>query len=206
MAESSTEDGAPNPETKGDEQRKVPVEALAKERAEKRAARDEAKKLTEELETVRKTATISAEDYAKLAEELAEEARKAVEAELQPYRADVAKYKMAMQLGLNEPQADKLMEIKTKNPGLTDQQALLLARADHQDLFPANAPQSSFTRVHGGLPVSGNPESRMGNDQPNFVEKMKEARKVGDIAGAQHFAREEALNRFRKAFTSRPIR
>ena len=205
MAESSTEDGAPNPE-QGDEQRKVPVAAVAKERAEKRAARDEVQKLTEELETTRKAAAISAEDQARFAEELGAEARRAVEAELAPYRSAVAKYKMAMQLGLNESQADKLMEIKTKNPGLTDQQALLLARADHQDLFPSGESRSPFTRVHGGLPVSGNPESRMGNDQPNFVEKMNEARKAGDIAGAQRFAQEEALNRFRKAFTSRPIR
>jgi hypothetical protein len=202
MTDSSTEEGG-KASQEGAESRKVPVEAVAKERAEKRAARAEVTKLNEELENVRKTATIDEDTLNSITMQLAEEAKKAVAAELKPMQDEVAKYKMAMTLGLSEPQADKVMELRMKNPGLSESQALVLAKAEHGDLFPANAPRS-WSPAHGGLPVSGNPE-RMGSE-PDYVAKMNEAASRGDRHSAQKFAQEEALRRFRAAFLSRPTR
>lgn len=202
MTDSSTEESGKVPQ-EGAESRKVPVEAVAKERAEKRAARAEVTKLNEELENVRKTATLDEDTLNTITTQLAEEAKRAVAAELKPVQDEVSKWKMAATLGLSEPQADKVMELRMKNPGLSENQALVLAKAEHADLFPANAPRS-WSPAHGGLPVSGNPE-RMGSD-PDFVAKMNDAANRGDRSAAQHFAKEEALRRFRAAFNSRPIR
>jgi len=201
MTDSSTEEGGKA--TQEAESRKVPVEAVAKERAEKRAARAEATKLSEELENVRKTATLDEETLSTITEKLAEEAKRAVAAELKPVQDEVAKWKMAATLGLNEAQADKVMELRMKNPGLSENQALVLAKADHADLFPANTSRS-WSPAHGGLPVSGNPERMTG--EPDFVAKMNEAAGKGDRRSAQHYAEQEALRRFRAAFLSRPIR
>lgn len=206
MTESSAEKSQTAEQAKSEET-KVPVAAVAKERAEKRAARAEAAELRGELEKVRtESPGLDAEAYAKLAEELAEEARRAVEAELQPWKADVAKYKMAMQMGLNEPQADKLMEIKSKNPGLTEQQALLLAKADAPDLFQTQASRPSWDRSKGGLPVTGDSLARSQPQSDDFMGLMREAEQKGDRMAAQRYAKEEALSRFRRVFQSRPIR
>ena len=202
MTDSSTE-AAENVVKTTDEAKKVPIQALAKERAEKRAAREEASKLGEELEQARKAAGIDEETFNKVVEEMAAEARRAVAAELKPVQDEVSKWKMAAKLGLTETQVDKVMEIRMQNPNLSEHQALTLAKAEHADLFPSQQARS-WSPTHGGLPVSGN--SDRPSDKPNFVEKMNEAVRNGDRAAAQQYATQEALARFRRVFDSRSIR
>lgn len=204
MSDTSTEKKPEATEPKGDV--KVPIAAVAKERAEKREARDEANALRQENENLKNASVLDAETLRSISESLAKEARAAIEAELAPIRAEKAKYQMAVQEGLNEKQADKVMEIQSKHPNLTLKQALVLARAEAPAEF-ASPSQASFNpSIHGGLPVGGNSPLRNSGQSEDFVALMNQARSDGKIAEAQHWAKQEALDRFRRGFNNRHAR
>lgn len=185
---------------------KVPIAAVAKERAEKREARDEAASLRQENENLKTASVLDADTLRLISESLAKEARAAIEAELAPIRAEKAKYQMAVQMGLSEKQADKVMEIQSKNPNLTPQQALVLARAEAPAEF-ASPSQAAFNpSIHGGLPVGGNSPLRNSGQSEDYVALMNQARSEGKVAEARHWAEKEALDRFRRGFNNRHAR
>jgi hypothetical protein len=175
-------------------EKNVPLAALSEQRAKTRAANEQAEALQAELEKA-KDGKIDVAALSPLVADLLLEARKAAEQEFEPLRQEVAKYKLANQLGLNEPQVDKVMAVKQKNPGLTDQQALLLAKSEHGNLFP-QAQQPAWNRaLHGALPVSGQSEDR--NDKTvDHAAKMNEAHKSGDHAAARFHAGQLFTERF----------
>jgi hypothetical protein len=201
--ESSTEKNDKNPETTppGGEQgdKTVPVAALAEQRAKTRAAKSDLEAAQAELAKAKEQQFPI--DMDSLVQKLAAETRKTGEAELAPLRAEANKYKMAAAFGLSEDQATKVMELRDKNPGLTDKQALTLAQAEHQDLFPQPSQPTWNRALHGGLPVSGQAQTAPRNE--DFVAKMNAAREKQDWAGTQHFAEQEALRRYRDAFNNR---
>jgi len=183
----------------GSADKTVPVAALADQRAKTRAAKSELEAAQAELAKAKEQQFPI--DMDSLVQTLAAETRKTVEAELAPLRAEANKYKMAAAYGLNEDQASKVMELRQKNPGLSDQQALTLARADHPDVFPQPSQPTWSRALHGGLPVSGTAAPAPQNE--DFTAKMHAAREKQDWAGAQHFAEQEALRRYRDAFNKR---
>ena len=182
------------------EEKKVPVAALAEERAQKRAARAEADAAKAELAQAKSTPNVPDD----IIQALVAEARKVVEAEVAPLKQRAERAELGVKMGLNEKQVNIVMDVKQKNPTLSVEQALLLARAEHQSEF---VPAQSWNRaVHGGLPVTGTSEARSASDANDYMAQMRAAEKSGDRAGANHFATQEALSRFRAAFNSRPIR
>jgi hypothetical protein len=185
---------------KGADDKTVPVAALADQRAKTRAAKSDLEAAQAELAKAREQQFPI--DMDSLVQTLAAETRKTVEAELAPLRQEATKYKMAATMGLNESQAEKVMELRSKNPGLSEQQALLLAKTEHPDVFPTPSQPPWSRAVHGGLPVSG--DAPVAPQSEDYVAKMKQAREKDDWAGAQHFAEQEALRRFRNAFNNRP--
>jgi hypothetical protein len=183
----------------------VPVEAIGDARAKTRAANERANSAEAELAKAKAT-ELDPTDYQSIVEALTAEARKQVEAEIAPYKAKAAKAEMAMQFGLSNEQADKVMEVKSQNPNLSEAQALLLAKAEHADLFkPQN--RGFDPRIHGGLPVGGFSESRTQPAPNDYMAKIEEARKAGNREGVRHYAEKEVLSRFRAQFEkSRALR
>lgn len=200
MSETSSEKPADSQDAGRSEDRKVPIAAVAKERAEKRAAREEATELRGELEKAKSVGNIDPEFLQQLTDSIAAEAKKALEERLAPIEKEREKYKVAATLGLNEQQADVVMSIRSANPNLTDQQALLLARVENREMFPAHSQPTMSRPAFGGVPVGGNSEARSMGQADDFVGQMKAAEAKGDRMAAQHFAQQECLSRFRKAF------
>ena len=199
MTDSSTEKPTAQDATQADE-KKVPVAALAEERAQKRAARSEAEAAKAELAQAKSIPNVPDE----VITQLVAEARRMVEAEVAPLKQRAERAELGVKLGLNEKQVNIIMDVKQKNPTLTNEQALLLARAEHQSEF---VPAQSWNRaVHGGLPVTGTSEARNSPDVTDYRAQMLAAQQKGDRAGATHFATQAALQQFRDAFNSRPIR
>lgn len=186
-------------------QQTVPVGAIGQERAQKRAARDEAEAAKTALAQLQE-GSLKPDDIQAIVDAVAAESRKQLEAELGPWKQRTARAEMAMQFGLSQDQADKVLEVKAANPNLTDPQAILLARNEHQDIFQPPQ-QAGWNRgIHGGFPVSGASESRNAGGQPDYLAKMREAEQKGDRVGAMHFAKQEALQRIRDKFLkSRPL-
>lgn len=182
------------------EDKKVPIAAVAKERAEKRAAREEATELRGELEKAKSVSNIDPEFLQQLTDSIASEAKRALEERLGPIEKEREKYKVAATLGLNEQQADIVMGIRSANPNLSDQQALLLARSENREMFPVYSQPAMSRPAFGGVPVGGNSEARSMVQADDFLGQMKAAEAKGDRTAAQHFAKEECLSRFRKAF------
>ena len=195
MPESSAE-ATKAPELKGGtEDKKVPLAALSEQRAKTRAANEQAEALQAELEKANKGGQLDLASLSPLVADLMLEARKAAEQEFEPMRQEVAKWKLANQLGLSEPQVDKVMTVKQKNPGLSDQEALLLARNAHADLFQQEKAPAWNRALHGGLPVSGASEVR--NEKAvDHTAKMNEAYKKGDISEARLHAHQAFAERF----------
>jgi hypothetical protein len=194
MPESSAE-ATKAPEQKGGtEDKKVPLAALSEQRAKTRAANEQAEALQAELEKANKGGQLDLASLSPLVADLMLEARKAAEQEFEPLRQEVAKFKLANQLGLSEPQVDKVMAVKQKNPGLSDQEALLLARSANADLFPQAQPAWNRA-LHGGLPVSGASEVR-NEKATDHTAKMNEAYKKGDIQEARLHAHQAFAERF----------
>jgi len=181
----------------------VPAKAVAKERSEKRAAREEVNKLRGELAEKSKQ-FLSAEDLSSLMDEMAEVAKTAAEEYLKPIEAERDQYRMAAEMGLNPGQAAKVMNIKASNPNLTSQQALLLARSeDSDDLFPSQRNQVNRAAI-GGLPVGGLSPARSAAPAQDFVKKMNEARDKGDVNATKKFAKDELFARVHRLFGTSP--
>lgn len=157
------------------EPKQVPVEAVAKERAEKRAARAEVKDLREDKER-------RDEFDEELIEQLARQAKEAVDREMEPLRTENTRLKMAVDHGLSGEQADKVMELQTKNPALSLDQSLTLARVDNPTLFPSQS--SQVPAGHRGLPTTGDSQVRAATDKSDFTKLMHEARASGNVAEA----------------------
>lgn len=200
MSETSSEKPTDSQDAGRSEDKKVPIAAVAKERAEKRAAREEATELRGELEKAKSVGGIDPVFLQELTDSIASEAKKALEARLAPIEKEREKYKVATTLGLNEQQAEVVMTIRTANPNLSDQQALLLARMENREMFPASSQQAMARPGFGGVPVGGNSEARSMGQADDYLGQMKAAEAKGDRAAAQHFATQECLNRFRRAF------
>jgi len=178
----------------GAEGKNVPLAALSEQRAKTRAANEQAEALQAELEKA-KDGKFDLAALSPLVADLMLEARKAAEQEFEPLRQEVAKYKLANQLGLNEPQVDKVMAVKSKNPGLTDQQALLLAKNEHGDLFPQSQRPAWDRALHGAMPISGQSEDR--NEKTvDHLAKMNEAHGKGDHQAARMHAAQVFTERF----------
>lgn len=194
MSDSSTENrdaDAGDPVTQKDT-KQVPVEAVAKERAEKRAAREEVARLKQDVE---KQGLI---DDA-LIEQLAAEAKAIVDRELAPEREARSKaerenslLRLRLDHGLTDEQATMALDFKAKNPNLSLEQSLLLVRAENPEAF-ASAPSGPVTP--SGIPVGGASRMRQASGQDDFIKKMQEARSSGDWKGAREFAALELQRR-----------
>lgn len=198
MSESSTEIKQPETPEAPKAENKVPVEAVAKERAEKRAARAEADAAKQELAKLKEQTPdpdelLSAFNNAKQA--IKAEAEAAVTQQLAPFKAEAAKWKSAAALGLNEPQADALMEVKAKYQGMPDAQALMIARTEKPDLFPRVAPPSFAQSAIGGIPPGGDSPFRSAGQQDDFMAKMQGAK---DQSEKTHWAEQEFMRRIQK--------
>lgn len=180
------------------EDKKVPLAALGESRAKTRAANERAEKLEQELAKAKEQQVPI--DMDALMNALADEARRKVEAEVAPLRNEVNKYKMAANMGLNESQVDKVMGIRDKNPGLTEQQALILAKTEHPDVFPQAAPATWNRALHGAMPVGGASDARSNPQAEDLTAKMHEARKNKDFDAAQNLAEREAIRRFTNVY------
>lgn len=189
MSESSPEKQPEADAPKADN--KVPVEALAKERAEKRAARseaDEAKKELAKLKEQTPDPDVLLDAFNNAKQAIKAEAQAAVEQQLAPYKLEAAKWKAAVALGLSEQQADVVMAVRAKYPEMPDQQALAIARMDKPELFQKPSSPSFNPTVHGGFPAGGDSPFRTAPNVPNFRADMHKARKDGDQEGAHGFA------------------
>lgn len=176
-------------------QKTVPVAAVGEAREKAREAKERAATAEAALASEKSTQV----DYDELTAAVLAEARKQVEAEVAPLKARAARAEMALQLGLNTEQVEKVMEIKSSNPTLNDQQALLLAKSEHADLFPSK--RGGFDpALHGRLPTNGLSDLRQAPGKPDYRAKIEEAKKAGDRAAVQHWAQEDVLQRFREQF------
>lgn len=176
---------------------KVPVAALAKERAEKRAARDKAQALEQQLAEAKEQNPQL--DIQALMEAISQtidaRAQEAFEKVAAPLAAEASLLKSALSLGLNESQAKALSETKAKFPGMTDQQALTLVRAEKADLFPQPMRPA---RTVTGLPQGGESPFRS-QAEPDHRTLMNEAVKAGDRGLAQKHATAGFLDALRRA-------
>lgn len=190
MPESSTKteetkkgDAAEAAESK--EEPKVPVAALAEQRAKTRAANSEVEKLSKELEKAQSQlqdgSKVDPAAMSQLVAQMLVETRQQVEKEFEPMRHELAqlgKFKLAAQLGLSEKQVDKVIEIQSKFDGkATTEQALLLAKAEAPDLFTPQQPAWNKA-LHGGLPVTGPSPARLDTGQRDYTAEMHKAAAV----------------------------
>lgn len=209
MTKSSTEaevkvEGVETPETSKD-QAKVPVAAIAEQRAKTRAAHSEVERLQEEL--AKAQAELQAQgtkvDPAAMSEVVAQmmlETRAKVEAEIrESLGAEVQKLKFAAKMGLNEKQVESVTAMQGKYPGMPTEQALVLARAASPDLFPATAQPAWNRALHGGLPVTGASEARSEQKVDNTAEMHKAAANK-DWQGAQQFAAKAFVERLYQSY------
>jgi len=200
MSESSTEQKQPEVQDAQKAEKQVPVEAVGKARADKRAAQAEAAAAKKELAEIKEQADpdglLAAFNDAKAA--LQEQAKAEVAKELAPVRAEVAKWKAAVALGLNEPQAEAVMAVRDKYPGMPEQQALMIARAEKPDLFPMVSPPPFNPSVNGGIPTGGDSPYRSAPQQEDYMAKISEAKKAGDQPKATHYAEQEFFRRINK--------
>jgi len=184
----------------GDAERKVPLEALAKERAEKRAARDESDSLRKELEQAR--ASIDPKLLEQLAKAMANEAKAIVAAEVAPYKEKAAKLEMATQMRLNGAQVEKVWEVRAKHPTLDPMEALELAKTRNPDVFPAESKQPSGAWPIGALPVTGASPTAGQSLAVDHIALMKEAESKRDFATAHNHAMEAFLKTARNTLLS----
>lgn len=144
-----------------------------------------------------------------LAQASAQQAQEAAKEAIRPFEERERKWRTAATLGLNEAQADQVAAVMGKYEGMTDKEALALARVQKPDLFPT-PPQNAQRPVFGGMPVGGDSLARSTPEQPDFMSKMKAA--AAKVAEGQlqfqpeatHWAREEFLRRARESFNNRP--
>lgn len=197
MPDSSTgaaDNKAPQPDTENHKEPKlVPVKAVAEERAKKQAARDEVDKLREDNKN-------RDQFDSEVIDQVVAQAKAAIDRELEPLRKDAdrlrqenERLKKMTKLGLSQPQADKFMELLDRIPGLTDEQALVLARAESPAVFGVRS--SGF--LGGGLPVTGESLARgLATAETDHMKLMHEARASKDFVKAREHAAMEFERRF----------
>lgn len=202
MSESSPEtseaQGAVAPEQKTETKATVPVAAVAKERAEKRAARAEADSLKQKLAEVQEQN--QGIDMTTLIETLgpfiAELTEAAAQKAIAPLQAEAQKLKTAVSLGLNPAQADELARVKTQWPGMDDAKALVLAKMEKPDLFPAPQRSPINRSPVTGLPPGGDSMMRSGSDPADLMAKISASK---DPAERQQLATQEFTRRINLA-------
>jgi hypothetical protein len=200
MPDSSTEIKNDKSGSPGEGEAKVPVAAIGAERAKTRAAHEDNEKLRQENEKL-KNGQIDAGELSKVVADMVLDVRKQLESEFAPLKAENAKYRMAVEMGLSGPQADKVIEIRGKLPGLTEAQALLLAREENRELFPQQAaPQAWNKAIHGGIPVTGLSQVRNEPQATDYTAKMIEAERAGKKGEAHEFARQAFFQRLHASF------
>lgn len=208
MAKSSTEtetkvETAEAVETK--EQPKVPVAAIAEQRAKTRAAQSEVERLQEELakaqsELQAQGGKVDPSAVSDVVGQMMVEARQKIEAEVRASMdAELSKHKFAAKMGLSEKQVDSVTAIQSKYQGMPNDQALVLARAANPELFPAPAKPAWDRAVHGGLPVTGASEARS-DQRVDYTEEMHKAAAKEDWKGAQQFAAKAFEERLRLSY------
>lgn len=198
MSESSTEKPGTETQVEAQEDKKVPVAALAKERAEKRAARSEADALHQELTKLKdQNPQLDMTQVLQALNEISDvRSQAAAQAAVKPLQEQMEKWKMAAQLGLNESQADYLNGVRAKYPGMPETQAMLIARNEKPDLFPSAPPSGQQApRPLPGFAVSGDSPFRSMSDKPDFMSKIVESEKAGDKKAAQHWSEQEFFRR-----------
>lgn len=195
MTESSTEKSETKAVAEGSDEQKVPVAAIAAERAKTRAAKSEAEAANQELAKL-KEGQDGGVDLNAIIERLAAENRKLFDAEMASVKQEAANAKLAVRMGLNEAQLNKVVEIGTKNPGLTEAQRLLLAKSEHPDLFPQATRPSWQQQLHGGLPVAGSEQKALSPEE-DYAAKLKAAKNPME---RQQVAEEHALMQYRNVW------
>lgn len=183
------------------EPKQVPVEAVAKERAEKRAARDEVSRLKEAVEK-------QGEFDEAIIEQVLAQAKAVVDRELAPEREARAKaerenslLRLRVDHGLTDEQAAIAMDFQAKNPNLSIEQSLMLVRAENPEAFPVG---QSYRVSPAGVPVGGNSPVRGTAGQEDHVAKMREARAAGDWQAARRHAALEFERRFQSLRNTAP--
>ena len=199
-AESKQVEAAPAVETK--EQPKVPVAAIAEQRAKTRAAHSEVERLQEELakaqaELQAQGTKVDPSVVSSVVGEMMVEARKTIEAEIrESLGAEMQKVKFAAKMGLNEKQVDSVMAMQGKFPDKPIEQVLQLARIASPELFPATqgAKPAWDRAIHGGLPVTGASEARS-EQKVDYTAEMHKAAANKDWQGAQQWAAKAFVER-----------
>lgn len=177
-------------------QAKVPVAAIAKERADKREARAEVERLKEQLAQAQQRKDSEMQELIEsMGPHIAEMVSKAAEAAVKPLKDEAAFLKTAVSLGLNEEQANELAKLKAETPGLTNERALAILRVENPTLFGAR---------NDGRPVtafspSGDSPFRSQAPTVNYMEKMAEAVKNKDQKATMQFATMELFRRVNDA-------
>lgn len=97
----------------------------------------------------------------------------AAETAIAPLKAKEALRDTAAALGLTVTQAQAVIDLRAKNPGLNDQQALWLLRQEKPDIFPRQRQEPI------ALPTSGPSPLRDANPEPDYATAIK------DIAGTE---------------------
>lgn len=194
MSESSPEKNATAEPVAPQSEPKVPVAAIAKERADKREARAEADALKQELAETKKNSVDMQAVIESLAPHIAEMVSKATEQALKPAREEAAMLKTAMSLGLNEEQVGELAKLKAETPGLSDTRALAVLRAEKPELFAGRR----AAPITGFMPTGDSP-LRVNAPKEDFMAKMVEAQKSGNGPAMQEFATKELYRRIAEA-------
>jgi hypothetical protein len=203
MSESSAEkkpEGQEVPKAEAAEA-KVPVSALAKERAEKRTARKEVEDLKQQLATKQdQQAPFDMDAFlGTLGQFVMEQSEAAAKSAVAPLQAEAEKFKTAVELGLNKDQAEAIAAVRDKFPGMTPEQAHVLARSEQPQLFPQSR-TGAQPRLPTGLPPGGDSQVRNAPKQEDLVAKANELKAKGDRKGAMEVARQDLANRVAAIF------
>lgn len=197
MADSSPEKAGDVAVATAPDDKKVPVAAIAEERAKTRAAKSEAEAAKQELAKLKEGQVPDLDLLNPIIERLAAEAHKKAEEAIAPWREKAERAEMAVKLGLNEPQVAKVVDVRSKNPNLTEAQALLIARSESPDTFPTVQRPAWQQGLHGGFPVTGTSDSRTAPPQDDYTAKMNAATTAAE---RQHWAEKEILRRYSTSF------
>lgn len=209
MTKSSTEpeskqvEAAPAVETK--EQPKVPVAAIAEQRAKTRAAQSEVERLQEEIAKVQaelqaQASKIDPDAMKDIVAKMMVETRQKVEDEVRAsYAAEVERIRFASKMGLSEKQVEAVTAIQQKVSGVSAEEALTLARVRQPDLFPAPQQPAWNRALHGGFPVTGASEARS-EQKVDFTAEMHKAAANKDWIGAQNMAAKAFEERVRLSY------
>lgn len=113
-------------------------------------------------------------DMEALTKHMTEVAIAAAEAATAPFKQKAEVAEMGMRLGLRDPkQLEVVADYKQK--GLSEEDAMLLARSKHRDLFPTS-PQPWNARTAGLVPPGG--ASALRSEETPRVDRMSQIREI----------------------------